>query len=336
MKKKSRDSLPFPLFMTIALAAGILFFLWGQSNTAGTLFELGFLRYRAEAQLSATAEWAVTEEEQAALDAEEAAAEAWAAANAPTEGSFVTETAAGQFGEGAKLTLDYRYYDRGTGKTVILLHGYQDTEEAEIRAAPWWWERGYGVLIPQQRGYQAPGDSNVVPTTWGVYEQFDLYDLILAAGLEKETVLIQGKGSAGAAAILLAANEELAGAGLDGIVAESCYDQLGEVQRSLLKKLFRLGDWFVGRFLRSRIRTSLGFEPDSVDIRAAAANAGCPILFVCGSQEILPGEAASRALYEACAAKKELVVVPDASYRALWLSEDYRKAVEAFLPQRGD
>ena len=54
MKKKSRDSLPFPLFMTIALAAGVFFFLWGQSNTAGTLFELGFLRYRAEAQLSAS------------------------------------------------------------------------------------------------------------------------------------------------------------------------------------------------------------------------------------------------------------------------------------------
>ena len=88
-------------------------------------------------------------------------------------------------------------------------------------------------------------------------------------------------------------------------------------------------------FLRSRIRSSVGFEPDSVDIRAAAANMACPTLFVCGSQEILPGEAESKAVYDACAGRKELVTVPG-SYRALWLSQDYRAAVEAFLPQRGD
>ena len=198
--------------------------------------------------------------------------------------------------------------------------------------APWWWARGWSVLIPQQRGYQEPGDVNRVPATYGVYEACDLYDLILAVGLSEETVVVQGKGSGAAAAILLAADGELSAAGLDGVVAESCYDELGTLQRSLLKKLFRLGDWFVGRFLRSRIRTSLGFEPDSVDIRAAAANASCPILFVCGEQEVLPGESQSRALYDACAGKKELVVVPDASYRALWLAEEYRSAVEAFFP----
>ena len=113
-------------------------------------------------------------------------------------------------------------------------------------------------------------------------------------------------------------------------MAESVYAQLGQMQRSLVKKLFRLGDWFVGRFLRSRIRSSVGFEPDSVDIRAASANTSCPILFVCGSQELLPGEAESQAVYDACAARKELLTVPG-SYRALWLSEEYRAAVEAFF-----
>ena len=336
MKKKNKDGFPFPAFMAMAILIGIFFLLWGQSNTAATLYELGFLRYRAQAQLDTMAEWAVTAEEQPKLDAAAAEAEAWAAAHTPAEGVFTTDSAAAWFGEGAKLTLSYRYYDHGTGKTVILLHGFQGGEEADLSAAPWWWAQGYGVLLPQQRGYQEPGDTNRVPATYGVYEACDLYDLILAAGLSEETVVVQGKGSGAAAAILLAADASLDAAGLDGIVAESCYDELGTLQRSLLKKLFRLGDWFVGRFLRSRIRTSLGFEPDSVSITSAAAQLSCPVLFVCGGQEVLPGESQSRALYDACAAKKELVVVPDASYRALWLSEDYRKAVEAFLPQRGN
>ena len=331
MKKKNKDAFPFPVFMAMAILIGIFFLLWGQSNTAATLYELGFLRYKAEAQLSTMAEWGVTAEEQAALDAAEAEAAAWAAEQTPREGSFTTDSAAAWFGEGAKLTLSYRFYDQGTGKTVILLHGFQGREEADLTAAPWWWEQGYGVLIPQQRGYLEPGETNRTPATFGVYEEFDLYDLILAAGLTEETVLVHAKGSGAAAAILMAANESLAGAGLDGIVAESVYAQLGEMQRSLVKKLFRLGDWFVGRFLRSRIRSSVGFEPDSVDIRAASANTSCPILFVCGSQEILPGEAESQAVYDACAARKELLTVPG-SYRALWLSEEYRAAVEAFFP----
>ncbi len=332
MKKKGKDGFPFPLVMALAILAGVLFLLWGQSNTAATLYELGFLRYKADVQLAAMPEWAVTAEEGAALEEEKARAEAWAAEHPPLEGSFTTDTAAGWFGEGAKLTLSYRYFDRGSGKTVILLHGYQDSEEEALTAAPWWWERGYGVLVPQQRGYQAAGEVNRVPATYGVYEEFDLYDLILAVGLDKETVLVHGKGSGAAAAILLSANGDLAGAGLDGIVAESVYDELGQLQRDLLKKLFRLGDWFVGRFLRSRIRSSLGFEPDSVSITAAAANAGCPILFVCGGQETLPGESRSRAVYETCNTGKALVTVPGFSYRALWLSEEYREAAAAFIP----
>ena len=76
MKKKSGDNLPFPLFIAMVLAVGILFLLWGQNNSAATVYELGFLRYRASAQLDSLPEWAVTEAEQAALEAQRSKAEA--------------------------------------------------------------------------------------------------------------------------------------------------------------------------------------------------------------------------------------------------------------------
>jgi pimeloyl-ACP methyl ester carboxylesterase len=307
--------------MAMAILIGIFFLLWGQSNTAATLSELGFLRDKAEAQLSAMEAWGVTPEEQAALDAAEAEAAAWAAGQTPREGSFTTDSAASWFGEGAKLTLSYRFYDHGTGKTVILLHGFQGSEEADLTAAPWWWEQGYGVLIPQQRGYKEPGETNRTPATFGVYEEFDLYDLILAAGLTEETVLVHGKGSGAAAAILMAANESLAGAGLDGIVAESVYDDLGSFERDTLKKLFRLGDNFVGKLLRLRVRDNLGFVLDSVDLTDAAARVKIPVVFLCGSQEVLPGEARTRAVMDACGGETKLIVAAEASYRALWLAE---------------
>jgi len=329
--KKNGPSSHFPLFVAVVVLVGIGFLLWGQSNSAATLYDLGILRYRAQEQLDVISEWSLTDEEKDGLAVLASDAAEWTSSHDFTEGSFITDTAADRYGENARLTLNYHYYDRGSGKTVILLHGFEDSESSFLSCAPWWWEQGYGVLIPQQRGYQDPADRNIVPTTYGVYEQYDLYDLIIDAGLAEDLVLVQAKGSAAAAAIMLAGNETLTGAGLDGIVAESVYDNLGSLQRHLLSQIYQLGDWFVGRFLRNRIRTNLGFDLDSVDLCSSAAAVNCPVLFVCGEQELFPGETRCRAVFDACPSRKDLLVISGASYRALWLSDEYRDSITAFF-----
>ncbi len=332
MKKKRREAPQFLLFLLLAILAGGVFLLWGQSNAASTLYELGFLRYRAENQLAAVPEWALTEEETAALEPLREEAAAWASSLTPETGSFETVSAGRWFGEQSRLTLSYRRYAREEGKTVILLHGFEGTEEELLPWARRWWDRGWSVVIPEQRGYQDPGETNLVPTTWGVYEEFDLYDLILAAGLQEETVVVHGKGTGAAAALLMASNGELAAAGLDGLVAETPYDTLGGLERKLLKDLFKLGDFLVGRMLRTRIRDQLGFLPDSVDLTAAAANSSLPVLWVCGEQTTLPGMAEARALADARPEGTQLLSVPRLGYRALLLSEEYESAAAALFP----
>ncbi len=334
MKEKTKqDRRRFALFVLLVLFAGGFFLLWGQSNTADTLYELGFLRYRAENQLAAMPEWALTEEEAGLREAALAEAAAWAEGRSALEGSYETETAASLLGEEVRLVLPYRHWDPGTGKTVILLHGYGGSQEDALLWAPWWWEQGYGVLIPTQRGYQSPGETNLLPTTWGVYEQFDLYDLIRTLGLDSEKVVIHGKGTGAAAALFLAGNEELRAAGVDGVVAESCYDRLGDLQRDLLKELFHLGDRFVGIFLRDKVKQHLGFLVDSVDLTAIGEAGLVPVLFVCGGQEVLPGLPRSRAVQEAWAGESRLLLL-SGSYRALGLAEGeaYRAAILELLP----
>ncbi len=333
-KNTKQDRRRFLLFALLVVLAGCFFLLWGQSNSAETLYELGFLRYRAENQLASMEELGLSEEEEALREASLTQASAWLAEHTPAERSFDTGTAAGILGEGVRLTLPYRFWDQGTGKTVILLHGFGGSEEDALGWAPWWWEQGYGILIPTQRGYQSPGETNTRPTTWGVYEQFDLYDLIQAAGLSEETVLIHAKGAGAAGAILLAGNEELRGAGLDGIVAESSYCKLGELERSLLKKLFNLGDRFVGVLLRDKVKQRLGFLLDSVDLSEAAAAASVPALFVCGGQETLPGFTESQAVQDAWGGQSRLLLL-SGSYRALGLTEGeaYRAAISELLSE---
>ena len=320
MKEKRDDIRRFVLYLAAAIAVGSLFLYWGQANAATTLYELGFLRYKAAEQLSSMPEWNLSWEESAAKEIARKSAAAWAAEHPAEEGTFDTSTAAETFGEWAGITLDYRAWRQEGGKTVILLHGFEETTEDMLPAAAAWWDRGWSILLPEQRGYQAPGESNGMPVTWGVYEQYDLYDLILAAGLREETLVVQGKGIGAAAAFLLAADEMRADAGLDGIVAESVYDDLGGFERDFLKKQFRLGDNFVGKLLRLRVRDNLGFVLDSVSITDAAEKVKIPVVFLCGAQELLPGEARTEAVMNACAGETKRITAGEASYRALWLA----------------
>ncbi len=332
MNRKKKEDRKFWLFMVAALVAGVLYLMWGQRNSAMTLYDLGFLRYRAAEQLSQVETWSIPIADSGAYEKAVAEAAEWASAQEQETGSYVTETAAGYFGETAKLTLDYTLYGPETGKTVILLHGFCESASDSLLWASFWREQGYRVLIPVQRGYADPGDTNYTPTTYGVYEEFDLYDLISALGLGEETVLIHGKGAGAAGAILLAANENLAAAGVDGIVAESVYDNLGETERALVKQLFSLGDNFVGRFLRETVRKRLGFEADSVDLCAAAENLNTPVLFLCSAEDGFLGAARTEKVSAACASEKILRHLQGA-YRTLWLKdgENYRAAISEFL-----
>lgn len=321
MKEKRDDIRRFVLYLAAAIAVGSLFLYWGQANAASTLYEMGFLRYKAAEQLASMPEWTLSWEEQASKEIARKSAEAWAEENPPAEGSWETVTAAELFGDWAKLRLSYRFWKQEGGKTVVLLHGFEETTEDMLPAAAAWWTRGWSVLLPEQRGYQTPAESNGMPVTWGVYEHYDLYDLIRSAGLTEETLIVQGKGIGAAAALLLAADEARADAGLDGVVAESVYDRLGSFQRDLLKKQFRLGDNFVGKLLRLRVRDNLGFVLDSVDLTAEAEKVKIPAVFLCGGQELLPGEARTKAVMDAWGGETRLFHAAEASYRALWAAE---------------
>ena len=331
-KKKKDENRMFMLFMLLVIAAGVVYLLWGQYNSAQTLFDLSFLRYRAEEQMNTVESWMIPEADSADYAALQADAAAWAAEQETVSGSYEAVTAAQHWGDSVKLTLDYTLYGPETGKTVILLHGFCESPADSLLWAEFWQEQGYRVLIPVQRGYADPGDTNYTPTTFGAYEQFDLYDLIMALGLADETVVIHGKGGGAAAAILMAANESLAGANLDGIVAESVYDNLGQTERGLLKQLFNLGDNFVGRLLRDTIRKKVGFDADSVDICAAAANMKVPTLFLCGSGDEFLGAARTEAVGDTCTAPKVMKHL-QGSYRTLWLQdgEAYREAIADFI-----
>jgi pimeloyl-ACP methyl ester carboxylesterase len=329
MNREKHEKRNFLLLLALAVIAGLGFLVWGQYNTASTIYDLGFLGRNVGELLASAQGYSLTEEEQGEYDGLVQAAEAWAEGKTASYGRYSTDTAAGWFGQPSRLDLSYTLYTQASDRTVILLHGFRESVADARIWASWWWEQGWDVLIPEMRGDGAEG---MVPCTYGVYEQFDLYDLILAAGLQERTLAVQGRGTGAAAAVLLAANPELSAAGLDGVIGESLYARMGDLERSKVKSLFGLGDRFVGVFLRYQIKQRLGFDPDSVDLRAAAAASSVPALFLCAGDDGFLDPADTRAVAEAWGGSRDLRELPEGGHRLLWSrsGEAYRAALEDF------
>lgn len=331
MNRGKNEKRNFWVLLALAVVAGIGFLIWGQYNTATTLFDLGFLRRNAYEVMTSADGVKLGEEEQAAYNAMVHEGEVWAENTPRTQGTWETGTITKWFGETARLRLNYDSYSQSRGRTVILLHSFMQSE-ADVRYwASWWWDRGWDVLIPQLRG-DGEAEGNAVPSTYGVYEQFDLYDLILAAGLDRDTLVIQGRGAGAAAAVLLAANEDLRDAGVDGIVAESLYANMGEDSQTLVKQLFRLGNPLLMRFLHYQIRQKLGFLPESVDLPSAAANCSLPGLFVWGEDDTFLSPELTERVSAAWAGEKRTASLRG-GHRLLWAEsgEDYQAALADFL-----
>ena len=331
MKRDRNEKRNFWLLLVLAVVAGLGFLVWGQYNTAATIFDLGFLRRNAAALMTSAEGVKLEEEEgQAAYDAMVSRGTEWAEGVSGTRGSWETESITAWFGENARIKLEYDFYTRDRDRTVILLHGFTQSA-ADVRYwAAFWWDRGWDVLIPQMRG-DGGEESSGIPNTFGVYEQFDLYDLIRAAGLEGDTLVLQGRGAGAAAAVLLAANQDLTDAGVDGIVAESVYANMWADAQVLVKQLFGLGNSLIRRFLNYQIRTKLGFLPESVDLASAAADCRIPALFVCGEDDAFLDPGDTRTVYDAWGGEKQLALLRG-GHRLLWAESEteYRQALGAF------
>lgn len=335
MNREKHEKRNFWLLLALAVVAGLGFLIWGQYNTASTIFDMGFLRRNA-AELMTSAEGVKLEgEAQEQYDALLLEGEEWIQKAALKQGSWKTESIVPWFGEAAGITLSYDLYTQGSDRTVILLHGFQEGAGDVRYWGSFWWDRGWDVLIPQLRSYSA-GDEGLIPCTYGVYEQFDLYDLIMALGLDRKTLVIQGRGTGAAAAVFLTANGDLAAAGVDGIVAESVYANMGTDAETMVKKLFGLGNPLLLRFLNAQIRQKLGFLPESVDLTAAAANSTVPALLVWGEDDGFLDPNLTRKVSDAWAGE-HFGLGLKGGHRLLWAEsgEAYRDALDGLLEQVG-
>ena len=62
-------------------------------------------------------------------------------------------------------------YDQGGKETVVYLHNIGSAAGEDFYYAPWYWEKGYNILMPDNRAH---GESEGNCASYGVYEAEDV------------------------------------------------------------------------------------------------------------------------------------------------------------------
>ena len=223
----------------------------------------------------------------------------------------------------------------GGAGTVVLLHGLNRSRIEMVRKTPFLHARGWNALLFDLRHH---GESGGTLSSFGHFERLDVAAAVAwARERAPGPVVLWGVSLGGATATLAAAADPA----VAGLVCDSSYLSLRDTVRHHLK-LFRgfrwwlrpVPDWPVGDQVVYWIGRRGGFDPDAVDVRAAAARLdGRPALFVANSEDRrMPKEIAFE-LKAAAGASAELLVVEGRTHGGAYRNgtQAYQQAVAAVL-----
>lgn len=214
-------------------------------------------------------------------------------------------------------------------RVIIAVHGWRSRWYVDFGAvADFWRENGCSVLYVEQR---AQGESEGKVMTFGVKERLDCRGWARwAADRCGETPIYFAGISMGAASVLMASDLEMP-ASVRGIMADCGFTSpdaiLGRVIRDRLRLPFVLTRGCARTIFR--LRTGVDMTYSTLD---ALKNAKYPVFFVHGEADSFVPAEMTRQNYAACAAEKELLLVPGADHGMSYVvrQAEYESAVLAF------
>ncbi len=229
------------------------------------------------------------------------------------------------------LTLRGRLYEYAPGATLeILFHGYRGFSERDMcGAVQRCFAVGHSALLVDQRG-GGRSDGHII--TFGAKESRDVF-LWIAAVAERfgpDRPVMLGGVSMGATTVMLAAGENLP-PNVVGVLADCGFTSAREIIQKVIRQL-KLPAGLLYPFVRLGAVLFAGFDPNRVDTRDTLARCRVPVIFYHGdTDDFVPCEM-SRQNFAACAAPKELVIIPGAGHGLAFPAdqERYIAALKAF------
>ncbi len=229
------------------------------------------------------------------------------------------------------LTLRGKLYTLTPDAPVeILFHGYRGFSERDMcGAVQRCFAVGHSALLVDQR---AAGISDGHVITFGVKESRDvpLWIDAVARRFGNHHPVYLGGVSMGATTVLLAAGRDLPPQ-VQGVLADCGYSRAEDIIKKVIRDL-KLPAALLYPLVRLGALLYGGFDPNRADATAAVARCGVPVIFFHGDGDAFVPCDMSREMYEACAARKRLVVTPGAGHGLCYPADPdgYVAAVKEF------
>lgn len=234
-------------------------------------------------------------------------------------------------------TLVGHWYEHPDARRVVVaMHGWRSSWDQDFGLiAPFFHDNGCSVLYAEQRGQQESGGEMM---TFGLLEHFDCLDWVQwvqAHGMPGLPVYLAGI-SMGATTVLLAAGEPLPGC-VRGVVADCGFTRPHDIWRHVAERnlhlRYGLHRHFVHRLCRRRLQDDL----ETVSTVEAMKKCTVPVLFIHGTADSFVPVEMTYENYEACAAPKQLLIVPGAGHGLSYCHDPirYRQSLLQFWQMFG-
>ena len=211
------------------------------------------------------------------------------------------------------LRLVGHWFENEDPKRIILAaHGWRSSWNRDFGYSfPFLRDEGCSILYIEQR---AQGNSEGEYMGFGLTERFDILDWLNwireRCGMELP-VYLAGI-SMGATTVLMASGLELPSE-VKGIIADCGFTSPADIWRHVAKRNMHLPFLMTDLYSRILCRRKLGVASNSYStVDALRTNTTVPVLFVHGQEDSFVPVEMTKRNYEACAAGKEIMIVPGA------------------------
>ena len=235
------------------------------------------------------------------------------------------------------LTLHGNFYEYAPGAPIeLMFHGYRGTAERDLSGGVQRCFRvGRSALVVDQR---CSGKSGGRVITFGIKEHRDCLswvDFMVRRFGPNVKIILTGI-SMGATTVLLAAGESLP-ACVRGVVADCGFTRPHDIWRHVAEQnlhlRYGLHRHFVHRLCRKRLQDDL----ESLSTVEAMKRCAVPVLFIHGTADSFVPVEMTYENYEACAAPKQLLIVPGAGHGLSYCHDPirYRQSLLQFWQMFG-
>ena len=219
-------------------------------------------------------------------------------------------------------------------KLALVIHGWTSNRYEMGGLAKLYYEMGYSILAPDQRGH---GESDGKYYGFGLYESDDML-LWLKKAIDKfhpKQILITGHSMGGATTMML--SQKVLPDEVKCMIEDCGYSSLNEQMACAAKNIMPKWLHFIipcvlcTASLISRVLQGYGFP--QVDCASAVRACTRPMLFIHGDKDELVPCFMVNTCFDACTSQKELLIVKNAEH-AKSIAENralYKKTVQDFV-----